>query len=89
MKIPHNLNNSLIVVKRSSVLGKNLFSVWITTSSIEANLNQGSQFFDILHRQGICVGDGLNEDEANSFIKEYCKQLNIKNYLDAHLSEGI
>lgn len=52
-------------------------------------MNQGSSFYDMLHRQGICVGDNLTNEESESFIKEYCKQLNIKNYLDAHIAEGI
>lgn len=89
MKTPHNLNTALMASKRSSISREDLFSVWITTSSIEANLNQGSSFYDILHRQGICVGDNLTNEEADSFIKEYCKQLDIKNYLDAHIAEGI
>ncbi len=72
---PHNLKTSLIFVTRKSSLSSGndgLVSVWLSLPQIER-----SEPTNIFHRQGICLGEGLTQAEADGWIDEYCAQLGL------------
>ena len=71
----HDLNKVLKISIRSSVLGHAVYSVWITTDGLESCLSE-----EKWQRQGLCIGDGLTLEEAERWVDDACKQLNVKKY---------